>query len=141
LAVFQLVDRFATSGMTMRQLADLLERPIWLKREGVGAFWDAYGTALGGHFGFREFQPFDTVVIFPRLPKDDGSHIDLLLDGVVSAKPYSAATQEKLDELYVVLAGGDSPAGRMRIRDFFVMPRDPAEQKLVYWWWRDGPRR
>lgn len=115
LAVFQLFDRNAALGMTVRDLAAVLAKPCWLTRDHVIEV-----TALGGAIGIDIVPGESVFVVLPNLPENDRSAVYLRVED----SPFA-------DELYRALQGNRSAAASLKVTAISVFAADNEDESLI----------
>ena len=111
-AIFQLFDRHVRPGMTLGEMANLLAKPSWLKRENlckiVGPAWGYVPIRyVGAETGFS---------VSLCLPSKDSSGV------YVRVKDFPAGDALTKDSLYGVLQGKKTDATGLKITAIVVYP-------------------
>lgn len=114
-AVLELFDRHAAPGVTVRDLALILDHPSWLKPAAIVRVRE-----LGGKIPIAMVPGESVYVIMPGLPTGDPSGIYLRI-----------ADTPSTNELYDALLGNPSAAANLTVTAIAIFAADPADKKLI----------
>jgi hypothetical protein len=116
-AVLQLLDRHVRPGMTLGNIADVLAKPSWLKRESVKVSQWVGGESIA--------------VVLIQLPADDGSALSLRI----------GSGQMTEDLVYDTLQGKKTDATSRKVIAITVYPDTAEDRALVTLRAQKGRRR